>query len=153
MGYSIGYLFISLHKSFELLCKEMNEYLDFNFEPSEKYENHVYTRFLGIGLDFYIHTFEGDEELNFEDYKYYICLTGRPYSKDLRLSIMAFTANILYLQMGISEGVLVFDVQRFLAKYKEEIYSEGYKDLYDEVSNKFVEFPQHLIDLDKLAWQ
>ena len=94
MGYSIGYLFNS-DKSYELLRDEMNEYLDFNFEPSDKYENHAYTRFLGIGLDFYIHTYENDRELNFEDYKYYINLTGRPYSKDLRLPIMAFITNIL----------------------------------------------------------
>ena len=152
MSYSIGYFFNS-NKSFQQLCEEMNEFLDFSFELSKEYKNHAYVRFLGIGLDFYIHTFENDGELNFEDYKYYIGLTARPYSKQLRLPVMTFIANILYQQMGISEGILVFDVQRILAKYKEEVDSEGYKDFYDEVSNKFVEFPQHLMDLNKLTWQ
>ena len=152
MSYSIDYFFNS-EKSFEQLCEEMNTYLDFKFEPSKEYENHVYNRALGIGFDFYIHDFENDGTVNFEDYKYYIGLTGRPYAKDFRLSIMAFVADILYSQMGISDAILVFDVQRLLAKYKEELYSDNTKGLFDEVSNRFVEFPQHIIDLDKLAWQ
>lgn len=131
----------------------MSEYLDFDFEPSKEYKNHAYARFLGVGLDFYIHTFENDRELNFEDYKYYIGLTGRAYSKDLCLPIMAFIANLLYLRMEISDGILVFDVQRVLARYKGESYLDGTKGLYDQISNRFVEFPQHLIDLNKLAWQ
>jgi hypothetical protein len=151
MSYSIDYFFNS-DKSYEHLCKDMNECLDFVFESCEENKNQVYVRLLGIGLDFYIHTFENDGELNFEDYKYYLGLTPRPYSKDLCLPFMAFIASILYRQMRISEGILVYDVQRLLAKYREEISSEGMKDLYDEVSNRFVEFPQHLIDLDKV-WQ
>lgn len=152
MSYSIDYFFNS-EKSFEQLCEEMNAYLDFKFEPSKEYEDHVYNRTLGIGFDFYIHDFESDRTLNFEDYKYYIGLTGQLYAKDFRLSIMAFAADMLYSQMGISDGILVFDVQRILAKYTEKINSNNEKSLFDEVSNQFVEFPQHLIDLDKLAWQ
>jgi hypothetical protein len=55
--------------------------------------------------------------------------------------------------MGIYEGILFYDVQKLFAKYREEIYSESIKDLYDEVSNRFMKFPPHLIDLDKLIWQ
>lgn len=152
MSYSIDYFFNS-EKSFEQLCEEMKEYLDFSFELNEEYKPHAYVRLLGIGLDFYIHTFENDGEINFEDYKYYVGLTGRAYSKNLPLPIMAFIANIMYLRINITDGILVYDTQKILAKYKEKTQLESMKNLYDEVSNKFVEFPQHLIDLDKSAWQ
>jgi hypothetical protein len=66
MSHSIDYFFNS-DKSFEYLCEEMNECLDFSFELSEEYKKHTYARYLKIGLDFYIHTFENDGELDFED--------------------------------------------------------------------------------------
>lgn len=152
MSIDIGYFFNS-EKDFEQLCDEMNKHLDFNFKLSEDHKNHVYDRFLGIGFDFYIHSFESDEELNLEAYKYFLDVTPRPFSKDVCLSILAFIANVLYRQIGVSEGILVRDLAVILASYEERLVLENIKNLFDNISNKFVEFPQHLTDLDKLAWQ
>lgn len=149
MSADIDYYFKS-DKSFEKLCEEMREYLDFIFGSSREGKNHVYFRFLGIGLDFYIHEHENDGELKFEEYKYFTGLTARTYSKEFRIPIIAFIANILYAQLDVSAGFLLYNQGRLLAKYREEINSEGFSDLYDEVSNKFVEFPHHLNDLYKL---
>jgi hypothetical protein len=152
MSVDVGYFFNS-EKSFEQLCEEMNEYLDFNFQPNGEDKTHAFTRFLGMGFDFYIHSFESDGELNFEDYKYYLGVTARPYAKDMRLSVLAFTASILYRQLKISDGMLESNMGIILARYEERLISEEAKDLFDKISNKFVEYPQHLIDLDELAWQ
>jgi hypothetical protein len=60
----------------------------------------------------------------------------------------------LYHEVGIVDGVLILELYTVLAKYEERFSEEiEENDLFDTVSNKFVEFPQHLMDLDRLLWQ
>jgi len=153
MSISIDYFF-NCEKNFEQLCEEMTIHLDFKFQSSQEFENHVYHRFLGMGFDFYIHDFENDRELKFEDYKYFLGVTIRSDVSYLHLSITAAVVNALYCQMKISKGMLVKNAETLLAKYEERFNPEiEGKGLFDEVSNKFVVFPEHLTDLDKMAWQ
>ena len=155
MSIYIDYFFNS-NKDFKQLLKEINELLGSNLISSETDEENSSGSFFGMPLSFHTQTLENDRELNFQDYKYQIGLTtywGSADLRDIQVSIVAFIAFLLYLRMQISEGILVYDVQRLLARYKEKSISEEAKGLFDETSNKFVELPQHLLDLDKLTWQ
>ena len=152
MSASIGYFFNS-DKSFSQLVDEISKALGCNFDSN--HEEHAYTRIFGMGLDFYVHRFENDgDKIEFEDYKYYLGYIKRPKLWDMQTPVMAFIANVLYHEVGVIDGVLVIELYTVLAKY-EERFSETLEEngLFDTVSNKFVEFPQHLMDLDKLLWQ
>jgi hypothetical protein len=72
--------------------------------------------------------------------------------RNVQISIMAFIANVLYRRMKINKGILVYDVQKLLARYEERFNPKlEQNDLFDLVSNKFLEFPQHIIDLESLV--
>ena len=83
MSISIDYFFNS-EKSFEQLNKEINDFLGCNFELSKEYEEQSHAKFFGISWNFYVHNFENDGLINFEDYKYYIGSTTYWGSADLR---------------------------------------------------------------------
>ena len=156
MSIYIDYLFNSDIK-FEQLVKEINKILGSNLTQNETVEENSSGTLFGMPLSFYAHRLENDGEINFQDYKYEIGVTTYSGGADLRniqVLIVSLIANVLYRRMKVSEGILVFDAQLLLARYTEKFNSEiDGNDLFDIVSNKFVEFPQHLIDLDKLAWQ
>lgn len=150
MSINIDYFFNS-EKDFEQLTAEIEKWIGCKFQIEEG-KNHSSTLF-GMPINFGIdHGMENDGILNFEDYKYSIGITNYWGSADLRdtqISIMALIANLLYRRIEVKEGILVYDVQRLLAKYSEKIDSNDEKNLFDEVSDCFVEFPKHLIDLYK----
>lgn len=155
MSIWIDYFFKS-DESFEQLRKDINSSLGCNLVSSEEDTENSGGRIFGMELSFMTHTLESDAELNLEDYKYEIGLTTYWGSADLReiqVSLVAFIANLLYRRMRINEGMLVYDAQRLLAIYEEKLNPEiSEKGLFDIVSNKFVVFPNHLIDLHNLAW-
>ncbi len=156
MSVSIDYFFNS-EKSFEQLVKELNALLGFNLTFSETDEEIAGERLFAMPLDFCTQTLENNGDLNFQDYKYQIGFTtywGSADLRDIQVSMISFIAKFLYLRLEISEGMLVYDGQRLLARYVEKFNPETQgNDFFDIVSNKFVEFPKHLIDLDRLAWQ
>ena len=156
MSIDIDYLFNSETK-FEQLVKEINEVFGTNLKLSETDEENSSGSFFGMPFSFHTHNFENDGEINFQDYRYEIGVKTYWGSADLRsiqVSIVSFIANVLYRRMKISDGILVYDTQRLLARYIEKFNPEiDENDLFDIVSNKFLQYPQHLIDLDKLAWQ
>jgi hypothetical protein len=68
----------------------------------------------------------------------------------MKVSLMAMIAYLLYCRLGISGGILIFDVQRLLAQYKTKSFEDGAEDLFDNVSGKRVTFPEHLVDIEQL---
>ncbi len=155
MSIWIDYFFNS-DQSFDQLLKEINERLGSNLVLSETDEDNSHGIFFGMPFSLHTHNLENDRELNFQDYKYQIGLTTYWGSADLRQMqalIVASIAFLLYRRMQISEGILVYDVQRLIARYEERAVSPETRSLFDNNSNKFVELPQHLVDIDKLLWQ
>ncbi len=155
MSIWIDYFFNS-DKSFDRLLKEINEQLGSSLVLSETDENNSHGFFFGMPFDFHTNTLENDGQLNFQDYKFQIGLTTYWGSADLRqmqILTVASIAFLFYRRMQISEGILVYDLQRLLARYEEKITSDKSENLFDKISNKFVELPQHLVDIDKLLWQ
>ncbi len=74
---------------------------------------------------------------------------------------MAFMVYALYKRTGIT-GMLVFDAQILLEKYREEINPEtNTASLFGEVSERFINYPRHINDLMKrmpenslsIAWE
>jgi hypothetical protein len=155
MSIDIDYFFNS-DKDFKQLLREINELLGCSLTSDEIDGENSSGVFFGMLLSFSTHTLENDGELNFKDYKYQVGLTtywGDADLRDTQSLIVDFIAFLLHRRMQISEGILVNDVQRLLARYEEKIISEEVKGLFDKTSNKFVELPHHLVELDKLSWQ
>lgn len=149
MSVSIDYFFNS-EKDFEQLSSEIEKWIGCKVQVEEG-KNQYPLFLLGVHIDFGINDYlENDGVLNFEDYKYSISITNYWGSADLRntqMPIMAFIANLLYRRIDIKEGILVYDLQSLLAKYAEKTDSNNEMKLFDEVSNCFVDFPKHLVDL------
>ena len=152
MSVNVGYYFDS-DKSLTELTKEINSWLGCSFSPYEGNAQDLFCFFLGMELSLGIHDLENDRGLNFEDYKYEIDIKipmGNAGLRDIQVSTLAFIAKVLYEKMKIT-GMLVYDVQRLLARYEEGVDTEtGENNLFDLISNKPVIFPQHLIDIHKL---
>jgi hypothetical protein len=152
MSINVGYYFNS-DKSLNELTKEINSWLGSNLVPCEGDEEDLFCIFLGMELSIGTHDLENDGELNFEDYKYEIDIRtsmGNAVMRDIQISTVAFIAKVLYNRAKLT-GMLVYDVQRTLARYVEKLNPEwNENDLFDSVSNKFVKFPQHSVDLHNL---
>jgi len=153
MSINVGYFFNS-DKPFGDLTKEINGWLGCSLAPYEADEKDLFCIFLGMELSFGIHDFENDLDLNFEDYKYEIDVrtpAGNAFLRDIQISAVAFIAKVLYEKMKIT-GMMVYDLQQLLARYEERVDPQNqWKALFDLVSNKFVNFPQHSFDLDNLV--
>lgn len=132
----------------------MNDLLGSNFITNYVDKETASSIFFGMEFDFYTHDFVNDCEINFEDYKYTLGLTtywGIADLRDMQVSILASIAHLFYRRMQISEGIIVYDMQRLLAEYEERVVLED-RGFFDKVSNEFVEIPQHFVDLENLAF-
>ena len=154
MSINVSYYFNS-DKSLNELTKEINSWLGSNLVPYEGDEEDLFCIFLGMELSFGTHDLENDLELNFEDYKYEIDIRtpwGNAALRDIQVPAVAFIAKVLYGGLKIT-GMLVYDIQKLLARYEERFNPKSEEnELFDLVSNKFVIFPQHSVDLHNLAW-
>ena len=153
MSVNVSYFFNS-DQNLKDLTKEINGWIGSNLLPYEGNEEDLFCNFLGMELSFGTHELDNDRELDFENYIYQIDIRipwGNAALRDIQTATVAFIAKVLYRRMKIT-GMLVYDVQIILAKYEEKynMQLQG-NDFFDTISNRFVKFPQHLIDLDKLA--
>jgi hypothetical protein len=152
MSTSVEYFFGS-EKDLHELSAEINEWLGCDLRVSEVRpgREQSWCKFFGMSLDFYAHSLEndrnGDDVCDFESFKYHIGFAG---PKDIRLStalpLTVLVAYLLYCRLDIKNGLLTFDVQLLVARYEERL-SDGFQYLFDTVSNKPVEFPQHFVDI------
>src|SRR5262249_26382886 len=127
------------------LAAEVNRALGCSLASYEGDVADQYCRF--CGLEFTLHTDHGlvrDGELNFDDYRYILNTRTPIPDGDLRpvqVEVMVIAAYVLHRRLGISQGMLTFDVQLLLARY--EVDGEW----IDTVSGKPVRFPEHLVDV------
>jgi len=156
MSVSFGYFFDS-DKNLHELSSEISESLgcDLRVIKTQSGKEQAWCRLFGMSVDFYVHSYSNGGLSNIEDVgsvdieslKYMIGLVGPSDVFQMALELTAMIAYLLYLRLGISTGVLLFDVQVPIAIYEERIY-DSYQNLFDTISSKEVDFPQHFLDLD-----
>lgn len=148
MSVSIDYFFNS-DKELSELSNEINECLgtDLSVSRGHKQEK-AWCRFFGMSLDFYEHTLENDGENDFESFRFLFGLTGPRNIASLRINVLGMLAYILYDRLKIGSGMIVYDLGYPLAIYETRIFENDYEDLFDLISGKWVQMPEHLRDLE-----
>ncbi len=139
--------FFNYGGNIESLLKDLENWVGCYFLPYENNPDDLYCRFLGMELSFSEHELENDRDLDFENFKYEIGIRTPIPDADFRtqqLLTMASLTYAMYRRLQIS-GILVFDLQSLLARY--EIHGEK---LFDTISKKVVEYPEHLSNLFKV---
>lgn len=151
MSTSVDYLF-NFSGDLHELSAEINNCLGSNLRVSKPHDTEqAWARLFGMSLDLYAHSFEGTvREIELSTFKYYLSLSGPKDVAVMKVPLIAEIAYLLYLQLDVKAGLLVFDLQRLLALYEIKIFEDGYEALYDSVSEKRVVFPEHFVDIDSL---
>lgn len=150
MSTSVAYFFNS-DADLQELTSEINICLGSNLKVGRRHEwEQSWCMFFGMSLDFYAHSLVNDGAFEVEKFKYQIGLAGPSNIGSLRVSLIAMIAYLLFLRLGIGEGLLAYNVQIPLAIYETRAVEDDYVDLYDTISRKWVEFPQHFLDLESI---
>lgn len=133
------------------LAEQFRQWVGCNLQPYEGDPEDLYCRFLG--MEFSLHDEHGlvnDLDVNFEDYRFEAGIRTPVPDGDFRplqFMTMASLVYVLHRRLGISEGILVFDVGRLLARYEQRTTSDGKALLYDSVSEASVKYPEHYTSL------
>ena len=150
MSVTVDYFFNSEMDEHQLVA-EINKCLGSTLKPSGDDFRTYFTQFMGLDFSFYEHDFESDRELNFEDYKYHVGIktwAGDRYVSEIRVPLMAMIVFLLYHRLKIKGGMLVYDLQALLGRYEERITEDGVPYLFELLSQEFVGFPEHFVDLN-----
>jgi len=140
MSINVGYFFNSdapLPEVAELL----NKALGCHFQPYQGDDSDLFCRFLSLEISLWAHDLEDDRDLDFTTYRYELSTrtpAGDGDIRELQLGVMAMLPSILQCRAGITSGILVYDVQRLLARYE----MRGDK-FFDAVSGQAVTLPDH----------
>ncbi|HXG63604.1 MAG TPA: hypothetical protein VNO70_00765 [Blastocatellia bacterium] len=149
MSITIDYFFND-DRSLPELAEEINDWLGCQLSPYQNDPNDFFCRLFGMEFALSEHRLENDGELDFQNYRYELGIRTPLPDADFRpfqLPVMALVAYALYSRLRIT-GILVFDVQLLLARYKERLNpGTNTVHLFDEVSNEFVSYPKHISDL------
>lgn len=149
MSITVDYFF-NHNQTLPELAENINQHLGCKLSPYEGNAEDWFCFFLGMELSLSRHSLENDGDCNFEDYAFHLDFRtpmGNAELRPIQISTMAFIAYVLYCRMKI-DGMLVYDMQILLAKYEEQLdVKNSEQALYDLLSNRFVEFPSHLEDL------
>lgn len=150
MSITIDYFF-NFEGELEELTAKVNDCLGCNLRPYDGNAQDIFDHFLSMELSLSTHRLESDIDFNLADFKYDIGIRnpwGASDIRDMVPTVMGLVPSLLYRRCGITEGILVFDVQILLARYTERV-EDSTAGLFDEVSNVFVEFPQHISDISR----
>jgi len=111
------------------------------FEPYQNDPSDLFCCLLSLETSLSEHSLESDGDLDLASTRFQLD-TRTPSSdgdlRDIQLGLMAAVPTLLYRRAGISSGLLVYDVQRLLARYE---LREGR--FVDVVSGLPVVFPAH----------
>ncbi len=145
MSVTVEYSFNSKH-SFERLTDILAKDLGIALAPVEGDSGILFGRYLGMEFDFCSeHGLENDRDCNFEDYQFQLCARTPWATADLRpiqTAAMLTLAYVLYRKATVEDGLLTYDVQIALARYRPSL--AGWR---DELSGELVVFPQHFADI------
>src|SRR4051812_28627767 len=113
--------------------------------PYEGDAEDLFCKFLGLELSLWANHLEDDRELDFSRYGFVLSTRTAAPNAARRLYQVEATALValsLLLAGVVGEGLLSYEVQILLARYTVD------RDvIYDAVSAKAVQLPQHLVDL------
>ena len=145
MSITVEYLF-NAELDLDSLVAQLNKKLGFSFLPYECNSNNLFCRFLGMELSLITnHGLVDDRECNFEDYAFQIG-TRTPISdgdlRPMQVESMCSLAFAMHRRMDVQTGLLSFDAQTALARYR--MTESGW---YDDLSSSIVSFPQHFADV------
>lgn len=149
MSVNIGYYF-NADRPLHDFALEVNRVLGCSLAPYEDDYTEFYCRFLAMEFTLGHNDLETDRDLNFGDYGYFLDVRIPSPDNDLlgiATETMVAVAYVLHARLDIHEGLLVWDVQRALAKYELRWNERNEKQWYDLVSDKFVAFPEHWSDV------
>jgi hypothetical protein len=148
MSISIEYFFSS-SESLPEVSSNLHLWLGCDLRPYEGNPEDLYTRFLGMELSLYKNDYLDDDFLGNESdlSQYEYCLSTRTPLPDLdfrpfQLTTMLSIVYALYRRLQIT-GMLVFDLQKILARYEIRLNEHQQSLLFDRVSNQWVRFPEH----------
>ena len=130
------------------LASDINMWIGCNLSPVDDDKDYFHSRYLS--MQFSLSPQDGllnDGELDFENFGYQLCFrtaVGTANARPIQLPALLIIVYALHHSLGIA-GMLVYDVEKLLAKYVErEVDSYG-KMLFDVVSNSpFIGFGAHL---------
>lgn len=136
-------------QSFPVLAKNINRVLGCNLQSLSANESNMFCKFMSLELYFGDNlNYENDRDLDFENYQYNLDITIFFADNDLlciALSTLSIIAYILLARLKITDGMLVYDTQILLAKYKYD----SDLGIINILSGQPIEYPQHFIDLEK----
>lgn len=105
----------------------------------------LFCRFLALEFTLGTHQLDDDCSCDFTRYRYQLG-TRTPWADaDLRgaqIGLMALVPVLLHQRARIGSGILVYDTQRLLARYR--VQGEA---LFDELGGNLVALPQHIADI------
>jgi len=93
------------------------------------------------------HNLDDDLDCDFTSFRYQIgTRTSVPDAdiRDIQIGIMSFVPAILFRRAGVGTGILVYDAQRLLGRYRV-----SNDQLFDEVEGRLVSFPDHLVSVNR----
>ena len=149
MSISLEYFF-NFDGSLDELAILVNTCLGCDLKPYEGNVEDLFHRFLSMELSLGKCIYENDIDLDFENYTFEIGIRNAVPDGDIRdmiSSVMGLIPSLLYRRCAIKEGILVFDGQVLLARYVERTENSRCG-LFDTVGSSFVEFPQHISDIN-----
>lgn len=142
MSVTIDFVFNSLDDLIETGGR-INSTLGVVLQPYAGDRNDLFAHFLGLELSLVACSLEDDRDLDFSRYRFMLSTrTAWPASdrRTYQLEATALAAYALLTVGAVQDGMLVYDVQRLLARYSRT--AEG--EVWDSVSLSVVSFPGHL---------
>jgi hypothetical protein len=120
----------------------LNSTLGVVLQPYAGHRNDLFTHFLGLELSLVACSLDDDRDLDFSRYRFMLSTRTAWSASDRRayqLEATALAAYALLTVGAVQDGMLVYDVQRLLARYSRT--AEG--EVWDSVSHSVVSFPAH----------
>lgn len=148
MSVTIDYFFNS-DEPLDRLARQVHDWLGADLQPYEGDPEDLFCRFLGLEFSLGMNELDNDRELDFESFRYEIgtrTTISEAHLRPMQLIAMSLIAFTLHQRLGIT-GILVYDLQRLLARYEERHDEHGERVLFDVVSQEPVRFPEHLASL------
>lgn len=145
MSITVNYFF-NYAKPLAELVEELRTGIGCDLRPNEGDPDNLRCRLLGMEFSLGTHRLSRDGDLDFESFRYKADIRTPLPDADFRphqITTMTSLAHAMYRRLRVT-GLLVFDVQRLLARYHEQADpTTGEAVLYDVVSAEPVRFPQH----------
>jgi hypothetical protein len=145
MSVCIGYYF-NIRQPLHECAATLNRIIGCSFAPYEGDYTDFFCRFLGMEFTLVHNSLVSDRDLNFDDYAYFVDLRLPSPDQDLLViatQTMTSVAYLLHVRADIHAGLLVWDVQKALAKYELRRNALYENQWFDAIANEFVMFPQH----------